>query len=108
MRWYESTKVPDTVPAPDQERKLELYKYDTCPYCVRVMMALRRMPEVAVDLLDVRRDRAAAERLYQTTGRTQVPCLFVDGVPLFESEDIVRWLDAYEEWRDDASADASP
>lgn len=65
---------------------------------MRVAMALRRMPEVEVELHDVRRDREAARRLYEVTGSTQVPCLFVDGQPLFESEDIVRWLQAYEQW----------
>ena len=26
---------------------------------------------------------------------TQVPCLFIDGVPFHESADIVAWLQAY-------------
>ncbi|MBW1881075.1 MAG: glutathione S-transferase domain-containing protein [Deltaproteobacteria bacterium] len=29
----------------------------------------------------------------ERTGRTQVPCLFVDGEPMFESLDIVDWFE---------------
>ena len=102
MRWYESSAVPDSVPPPDRERKLELYKYDSCGYCALVLRALQRMPEVQVTLYDTIRDPLASARLRQATGRTQVPCLFVDGQPLLESADIVRWLEAYQEWRNEA------
>ena len=30
--------------------------------------------------------------LKEKTGRTQVPCLFIDDVPMFESADIIAWL----------------
>lgn len=98
MNWFGSSAVPDTVPPPDQERTLELFKYDSCGYCARVQAALRRMPEVEVTYRDTMRDREAGARLRQVTGRGQVPCLFVDGVPLFESADIIRWLEAYHRW----------
>lgn len=29
----------------------------------------------------------------QTTGRTTVPCLYIDDKPLFESADIMDWLE---------------
>jgi glutaredoxin len=73
-----------------------LYKFDTCPYCVRVFRALDGLG-VAVAMEDVRTDPAARRALQQATGRTTVPCLFVDGQPLFESSDIVSWLEAYAE-----------
>lgn len=82
------------VPAPDRPRELVLYKFDTCPYCVRVFRALEALG-VAVAREDVRTDPAARLFLQQATGRTMVPCLFVDGEPLFESLDIVAWLEAY-------------
>ena len=25
-------------------------------------------------------------------GKEQIPCLFIDGQPLYESQDIVKWL----------------
>ena len=97
MWWSsESANLPDGVPAPDQPRALELFAYQGCPYCARVERALARMPAVEVTRRDTMRDRSAFAKLRDTTGRTQVPCLFVDGEPLFESEDIVRWLEAHD------------
>ena len=34
------------------------------------------------------------ERLIRDGGKLQVPCLFIDGKPLYESDDIVAWLRA--------------
>lgn len=97
MGWFGSDRgVPDTVPAPDRPRALALYQYATCPYCHRV---LRRLPDLglvdAVKLRDVRADPTAMAELRAATGGSQVPCLFVDGEPLLESADILRWLEAY-------------
>lgn len=96
MGWFDppSAAVPDTVPSPDRPRALALYKYDACPYCQRV---LRRIDDLGleVELRDTLRDPSHRTALRERTGRTQVPCLFVDGEPLFESADIVSWLDAY-------------
>lgn len=86
--------VPQHVPAPDQDRDLVLFKYDACGYCQRVMAVLRDL-ELSVELRDTLLERAHRAELAERTGRTQVPCLFVDGEPLFESADIVAWLDAY-------------
>ena len=82
------------VPEPDQPRELVLYKFDACPYCRRVQTHLAHLG-IPVDLRDTRMDPNARAALRQQTGRTQVPCLFIDGQPLFESEDINAWLDAY-------------
>ena len=82
------------VPEPDQPRELVLYKFDACPYCRRVQTHLAHLG-IPVDLRDTRTDPNARASLRQQTGRTQVPCLFIDGQPLFESEDINAWLDAY-------------
>ena len=87
------------IPSPDQDRTLELFGYEGCSYSGRVRRALQRMPGVDVSVLDIYRDRGAAARLERVTGRTTVPCLFVDGYPLFESADIVEWLERYHAWR---------
>lgn len=86
---------PPGIPAPDQTRKLVLYKFDTCPYCIRVMRKINQLGIEGIEYEDTRRDPSARQRLLQQTGRTQVPCLFIDGVPLFESLDINEWLEAY-------------
>ncbi len=83
------------VPAPDQPRDLVLYKFDSCPYCRRVLRALEDL-DIQVEMADTRLDRKKGTELFELTGRTQVPCLFIDGKPLFESADIVDWLRSYD------------
>ena len=31
-------------------------------------------------------------QLINDTGRSTVPCLYINGEPMFESQDIIRWL----------------
>ena len=73
---------------------LVLYKYDACPFCRKVQRRLDTLP-FAVAQRDTRLDPTARAELQAQTGRTQVPCLFIDGVPLFESDDIIAWLEAH-------------
>lgn len=105
MGWFDFLGSPPTVPAhapaPGGPRELVLYKYDTCPYCLRVLRALDELG-LEVTLRDTMRDAGARDALVAATGRTQVPCLFIDGQPLFESADIVAWLRAH------AAASAAP
>ena len=86
--------VPAHAPAPDQDRDLVLFKFDTCPYCVRVFRAADSLG-LEIPMRDTKRDPSAREALIGHTGRTQVPCLVIDGQPLLESADIVAWLMAY-------------
>jgi glutaredoxin len=71
---------------------LELYKFDSCPYCQHVYRAVRRLG-VPVRYRDITREAAAARTLVQVGGLDQVPCLFIDGKPLYESADIVAFLE---------------
>jgi len=89
-------RVPDSVPAPDTVRELVLFKYDMCPYCVRVMRHAQKLG-VELTMKDTLQDPANRSELVSITGRTQVPMLLIDGVPLLESSDINAWLDAYAE-----------
>jgi len=49
--------------------------------------------QVPVRYHDITEDDAAAERLVRVGGLDQVPCLFVDGRPLYESDAIVAFLE---------------
>lgn len=72
---------------------LVLYKFDTCPYCIHVMRTIQALGLAdAVTYRDTRRDPSARAELRELTGGSQVPCLLVDGEPMLESADIVRWL----------------
>lgn len=57
------------------------------------MDALDRL-EIEVEMCDIRTDVNHLNKLVNDTGRRTVPCLYIDGRPMHESADIVRWLEA--------------
>jgi glutathione S-transferase len=71
-----------------------LYKFDSCAYCWRVFDALARL-HLEIPHRDILRDPEARKTLIEVGGKRQVPCLFIDGAPLYESLDIVRWLEQH-------------
>jgi glutaredoxin len=71
---------------------LELYKFDRCPYCQVVFRAVDKLA-LPVRYRDIDQDDDAARKLVEVGGMDQVPCLFIDGKPLYESEDIVAFLE---------------
>ena len=72
--------------------KLELFKMDTCPFCRKVFRAIEQMGRTDIEMHDINRSAEDRERLVREGGKLQVPCLFIDGRPLYESDDIVQWL----------------
>ena len=68
-----------------------LYHFESCPYCVKVRNAVS---EIGLDLemRDTRENDVYREELLSLTGKTQVPCLVIDGKPMHESDDIVNYL----------------
>lgn len=77
--------------------KLELYKFDSCPYCRRVMNFIEIVGRTDIEYHDIHKNAADRERLIRDSGMEQVPCLFIDGTPLYESLDIIRWLEEHPE-----------
>ena len=73
--------------------ELVLYAYDGCPYCQRVYQTLDALG-VEVEMRNTMMDRQHRADLVEATGRRTVPCLFIDGQPMHESREIVRWLQA--------------
>ena len=72
---------------------LVLFKYDSCPYCQKVMREITRLGlEKRVILRDTMRDPTAHQELLAKGGKTQVPCLLIDGLALYESDAIIRHL----------------
>jgi len=71
---------------------LELYYAPSCPFCRKV---LDFMDEHGIDII-ILKDKSAnpefQEELVRLGGKSQVPCLFIDGEALYESDDIIEWL----------------
>lgn len=70
---------------------LELYKFDACPYCQRVMKVIDEN-KLKVTYLDIYDDMNNMQKLMMITGKKTVPCMFINGDPMFESLDIIEWL----------------
>ena len=50
---------------------------------------------VTIPLIDISQDRDAAATFIEGGGKQQVPCLCIDGKPLYESSDIISWIDEH-------------
>ena len=72
---------------------LVLYYRPTCPFCIRVTDFMRSRG-IEIPLRNISIDSEAARTLVSVGGKQQVPCLFIDGKSLYESSDIIAWLDA--------------
>jgi len=88
---------------PQQQQQVEealqgyaLYQLPTCPFCVKVRRALRRL-NLPLELRDVRGDACHRQDLISGGGKMKVPCLRIDHADghtewMYESDDIVAYL----------------
>ena len=70
---------------------LVLFNSQTCFFCHRVVRVIQAL-KIPIVIKDIRRDRKALKELMEIGGKRQVPCLFINGAPLYESADIVRFF----------------
>lgn len=72
--------------------KLELYYKSECPYCQKVLNYMMDNCQIKdVELVDIKEGNNN-EDLIKRGGRDQVPCLFIDGKALYESDDIIEYF----------------
>lgn len=71
--------------------KLELFYYDSCPFCQYVLNAIDDLG-ININYCNIQESTEHLNRLVNDTGRRTVPCLYIDNKPMFESSDIVEWL----------------
>ena len=83
--------TPLVMVYPKTKMKLNLYYYDSCPFCKIVLKIIKDL-NLLVDFKNIHQDEKNLQKLLKDTGRKTVPCLYIDGKPLFESLDIVAWL----------------
>ena len=75
---------------------LDLYYFDSCPYCQRVLTVLDEY-KIKVNFKNIYDDTNNMQKLMYITGKKTVPCLFIDGIPKHESLDIIEWLTSNKE-----------
>lgn len=76
---------------------LVLYQFRTCPFCIKVRLALARL-SLKVEKLDAQREGPARTALIDGGGEAKVPCLHItadDGSDhwLYESDAIIEYLE---------------
>ncbi|MCB0271547.1 MAG: glutathione S-transferase N-terminal domain-containing protein [Bdellovibrionales bacterium] len=70
-----------------------LYYFEACPFCQKVLKMIDELGiSDRIDFRDTSEFPTFREELIKLNGRTQVPCLVVDGKPMLESDDIVIFL----------------
>lgn len=70
----------------------ELYKKNACPFCQKVMAFMKKNAVQGIEMKDIVEEPKNKEDLITLGGKNQVPCLFIDGKALYESEDIIQYM----------------
>lgn len=96
---------PETVSRSPEEQQiiterikhLSLYHFESCPFCIRVRMAMNRLG-LNIALKDIRHSPEFRDELLEGGGKTSVPCLRrpdKDGgwIWMYESADIIAFLE---------------
>ena len=77
-------------------QSLVLYQFRTCPFCIKVRRAMKRL-SLNIEIRDAQRDIANREELLLGGGAIKVPCLKITDQNgevrwLYESDDIIDYL----------------
>ena len=69
---------------------LKLYYKPECPFCKKVLRFMEKN-DIELELKNIH-DQENKEFLVEKGGTNQVPCLFIDGKAMYESDDIIEFL----------------
>lgn len=72
--------------------ELKLYMFETCPYCRKVIAEIKAERRTDIEYHNIHENEDDRLELIRVGGKQQVPCLFIDGNPMYESDNIVSWL----------------
>lgn len=71
---------------------LTLYQYSSCPFCQRVLQYMSQNG-IELQLKDTMMDPDARQELIDLGGRGMVPALRIGDEIMYESNDIIQWLE---------------
>ncbi len=79
-----------------QSRKLVLYQFKTCPFCIKVRREIKRL-SLPIELLDAQKNSQHRAELLRGGGQIKVPCLQIRDEQgnvqwMYESAEINRYL----------------
>ncbi|MCC6759141.1 MAG: glutathione S-transferase N-terminal domain-containing protein [Candidatus Omnitrophica bacterium] len=69
---------------------LTLYYMPTCPFCQKVITFMKKN-DIEIPMKDIN-EGENRQGLLMLGGKTQVPCLVIDGKAMYESDDIITWF----------------
>ncbi|MDY6064828.1 MAG: glutaredoxin [Finegoldia sp.] len=73
--------------------QLELFYKDTCPFCQKVLRFIdKNNLRDKIGFKDIIGNEENLKVLVEEGGKNQVPCLFIDKKPMYESDDIIAFL----------------
>ncbi len=73
--------------------KLILYYFPGCPFCGRVTAFIEEH-NIDLEKRNIHQGDVIKQELLDVGGKTQVPCLIIDGKPMYESMEIIKWFKA--------------
>lgn len=76
---------------------LVLYYMPGCQYCQKVLRFMEQKGIKLPMMKNTGADPKLREELIKIGGKGQVPCLVINGRPMYESDDIIEWLS--ENWK---------
>lgn len=71
---------------------LKLYSATYCPFCRKVEKFMKDNNIKNVEVVNIDENKDERDHLIEVGGKRQVPCLFIDEKPLYESQDIINYL----------------
>ncbi|WP_372655393.1 glutaredoxin family protein [Halobacteriovorax sp.] len=77
------------------EKELEnysLYQFDACPFCIKVRRVMRKL-NLPIELKNANKDKDLKEELLSKGGSPKVPCLRIGDKWMYESNDIIEYLE---------------
>jgi glutaredoxin len=86
----ESSRLSKQAVSSEKPRLL-LYYTPWCPYSQKVLNYLSQIKKT-VPMKNLQNDPKGKEELKKIGGKSQVPCLVINGKAMYESGDIIRWL----------------
>ena len=79
-----------------EKHNLVLYYTTYCPYSQKVLKYLKKIHK-QLPMKNLANDPLAKEELKKVGGKMQVPCLVIDGNPMYESNEIIHWLSQHQD-----------
>ena len=69
-----------------------LYQFSACPFCIKVRRVMRKL-NLPIELRNANTDEDLKEELLTKGGSPKVPCLRIGDTWMYESKDIIQYLE---------------